>query len=199
MCSLEISSTVLTAEDCNYSLWEDVITIWLFSKIYPGMVCHHLHLKCHWHLGAWSGMTKGIISLVVFHQINWLYCSFLFSYPDILPVHTKCMLRAVSTAKGQRADPVLCITNPYHQFKQANEQHQLKERTEVVGLSGFFSSPFILWWKNQRNALLTDVPERGRKLLKGLFGEKIVSPGRLLCYYGKNCHPELLPPEPGGN
>lgn len=68
------------------------------------------------------------------------------------------MLRAVSTAKGQQlADPVLCITNPYHRFKQANEQHQLKKKrkkkkkekeTEDLGLHFglvIFSPPFILW------------------------------------------------------
>lgn len=131
------------------------------------MVCHHLHPKSHWHPGAWSGMTEGRISLVVFHQINWLYRSFLFSYRDILPVYTKCTLRAVSTAKGQLADPVLCISIPYHRFRQANEQHQLKEkkwqRLWVVGFF-FFSFPSSCGRKIKGKASQTDVLEMGRKL-----------------------------------
>lgn len=88
------------------------------------------------HPGAPSDMTKSRISLVVF-QINWLQCSFPFSYPDILCVYPKYMLRTVSTAKGQLADPVLCVNNPYHHLQQVNEQHQLKGTTAVVG---FFNS-----------------------------------------------------------
>ena len=165
VCSLETSRTVPTAEACIYILlWGDAITIWLFSRTHAGMVCQHFHPESHRRPHAGSGMTKGIISWVVFDQISRLCCSFQlpWCFTCLHYMHVRSCIRS----KRELADPVLHFSNPWHHLQQANGQHQLKEKKGQRLWGGVFSSPFTLWQKkkNQRNASQTDALERGRKL-----------------------------------